>query len=131
MLESFLEFFLGIQFTTPADFLLKLLVVYLALPYLIFHGIAFILLQLRRDEKMPFAVWFHIQLCKAVLILMSLLSIHFFFVIRNTSLGFLRWSEFPWSRDNCYLMLSPNLASFILCILAYWLIQDRLKKIIR
>jgi hypothetical protein len=28
-------------------------------------------------------------------------------------------------------MLSPNLASFILCILAYWLIQDRLKKIIR
>jgi hypothetical protein len=131
MLESFLEFFLGIQFTNLADFFLRLVMVYLILPYAVFHGLALILLQMRRDEKIPFAVWFHIQLCKAILILMSLLSIHFFFVIRNTSLGVFRWSEFPWSRDNCYLLLFPNLASFLLCIIAYWLIQDRLKKIIR
>lgn len=131
MLESFLDFFLGIHFSNTAEFLLRLILVYLALPYAIFHGLCFALLQMNRAETVPFRVWFHMQLCKAVLILMCLISVHFFFVLRNTSFSNLRWNEFPISKENCYFMFFPNLTAFLVCIMAFWFIQERLKKIIR
>ena len=125
------DFLFSISFYELKAFVAKLVLIYLGLPFLLVYLISFLLLRFSNAVKSPFLFNYYYSILRGILVVLLLFSVHFFWLVKTNGVTSFSWSDFSFSRNCIYLLLTPNFLGFSILVFSYIVIDNKFKKIIR
>ena len=123
-----IDFFSNLIVSDFRFFILKLIIMP-CLSVLLTYIISIIWLKIERS-KMNFMIHSKIILLKSIILSVFLFNIFWIYVIKSNGIYLFNWSDFLEFKTSILFRLSPLILSYTFLLLAFFRIQNQIKKLL-